>query len=325
MSLLTHGHSGGSTSQNLAERIVRLLRSSNRPLLAREIADRLGVDRTAVNQALYTHRVPAVRDESFRWRHDGDFKGDPQEPGNAASRQEPTASGQARASGSHLTSRRLGPEPAAPRPLDIGAAGVTWALQTFDKWVAAGRRGIAVAKSERWALALLLVALEDHLISRRARAAVVTTDQPLLVARALKVVSDDVHMGGLGHQLQDSAITVYELGAETRRLRGEAIDAVGEGPILIALLGCRGVRKQRAVTYLDGPYQARLAIDYPGPLLQSSRELLASSFGEPLPESPLQKEVLTDLRADGQMPNYSTPRERELSALFGDDWETRSP
>lgn len=309
-----------SPSSTLAERILRLLQSSKRPLLAREIAERLGTDRSAVNQALYGQRLPAVRDGSFRWRLDSDFKAAPPEtvkpplPMQSTSRSTGVAGG-------HMSTSRLGPDPAAPRPLEVGAAGVEWAVGAFDEWVAAGHRGIAVAKSERWALALLLVAIEDHLLTRHARAAVVTTDQPLLVARSLKIVSPDVHIGGLHHLLGQSAITVYQLGLDTRRLRGEAIEALDGGPILLALLGCHGVGKTRAINHLEGPYESRLAIDYPGPLLQSTMRLLRSWFGDPLPESSVQTEVLTDLSSSGEMPNYSTARERELRALFGDDWQ----
>jgi hypothetical protein len=309
-----------STPDTLAERIVQLLRSSNRPLLAREIAERLRTDRSAVNQALYGGRLPAVRDESFRWRLDSGFKAAFRESAKSPL-QQPSAGLTAGPATSHMSSTRLGPDPAAPRPLEVGAAGVEWAVGAFDEWVAAGHRGIAVAKSERWALALLLVAIEDHLLTRHARAAVVTTDQPLLVARSLKIVSTDVHIGGLHHLLGQSAITVYQLGLDTRTLRGEAIEALDGGPILLALLGCHGVGKTRAINHLEGPYQSRLAIDYPGPLLQSTMRLLRSWFGDPLPESSVQTEVLTDLSSSGEMPNYSTARERELRALFGDDWQ----
>lgn len=307
-----------SSPHTLADRIVRVLRSSNRPLLAREIAERLGTDRSAVNQELYGRKLPALRDASFRWRFDGESEasGEPVMPplqGPSANRIAGPAT--------HMSSIRLGQEPATVRPLQVGAAGVAWAVEAFDGWVAAGRRGIAVAKSERWALALLLIAIEDHLVTRHARAAVVTTDQPLLVARSLKLVSPDVQMGGLHHLLGQSAITVYQLGSDTRRLRGEAIEALDDGPILLALLGCRGVGRTRAINHLEGPYQSQIAIDYPGPLLQSTRQLLRSWFGDPLPESALQKEVLTDLGPSGEMPNYSTARERELRALFGDDWQ----
>jgi hypothetical protein len=304
----------------LAERIVRLLQSSKRPLLAREIAERLGTDRSAINHALYGHGLPAVRDESFRWRLDSDFKAAPPELVKPQLPM-PSTSGSAVEAAHHMSRSRLGSDPTAPRPLAVGAAGVEWAVDAFDEWVTAGHRGIAVARTERWALALLLIAIEDHLLTRHARVAVVTTDQPLLVARTLKLVSRDVQIGGLHHLLGQSAITVYQLGLDTRRLRGEAIEALDGGPILLALLGCQGVRKTSAVNYLEGPYQSRLAIDYPGPLLQSTMRLLRPWFGDPLPESSLQKEVLTDLSSSAEKPNYSTARERELRALFGDDWQ----
>jgi len=54
----------------------------------------------------------------------------------------------------------------------VDGEGITWGLRAFDEWLAAGRRGIAVARSERWAMALVLLALEDHLITKGARAAV---------------------------------------------------------------------------------------------------------------------------------------------------------
>ncbi len=304
----------------LAERIVRLLQSSKRPLLAREIAERLGAERSAVNQALYGQRLPAFRDESFRWRIDSNFKPAPPESPKPLSSGSP-AFRVAGADGSRMSATRLGADPNAPRPLEVGAAGVEWAVGAFDQWVAAGYRGIAVAKSERWALALLLVAIEDHLVTHDARAAVVTTDQALLLARILKIVSPDVQIGGLHHLLGQSAITVYQLGLETRRLRGEAIEAMDGGPILLALVGCHGVGKTRSLNHLDGPYQSSLAIDYPGPLSQSTMGQLRSWFGDPLPESSLQKEVLTDLSSSGDLPNYSSARERELRALFGENWQ----
>ena len=298
---------------------MRLLRSSSRPLLAREIAERLHVDRNVVNRALYGSQIPAVRDESFRWRIVSDLtvtsaEAKPQPPQTREREVQSLDS-------THMHASRLGSQPAAQPPFAVGAAGVSWALEAFDQWVAAGRKGIAVARSERWATALLLVAIEDHLIAREARAAVVTTDQPLLLARILRLVSPNVQIGGLHRLLAQSAVTVYRLGADTRYLRGEAVEAMDEGPILLALLGCRGVGRTRSINHLEGPYQSRLAIDFPGPLLQSTKNLLRPWFGEPLPESPLQKDVLTDVNPSGARPNYSSARERELRALFGDDWQ----
>jgi hypothetical protein len=284
----------------LPDQIVEVLRLSDRALLAHEVAQRLGLDHAVVNRVLLGGSLTAIQDDSFRWRL-------------------PAATG-------------TGARPNPPmRPAASVALRRPWlqarfpskvsheALSAFDRWVRAGRQGIAVTSTERSAAALLLLAVEDHLTLPRARAAIVTGDQPLLLARLLKVISADVHISGFSHGLVNGTVTVYMLGYETHRLEDEALAAERRGPILLALLGCRRVRAPIAVMHLVGPYRSRLAIDYPGPLRQSTRDLLGPVFGAPLADSVLQRETLTDLARPAEATPYSTAIQRELEALFGDD------
>jgi hypothetical protein len=286
--------------RTLRERIAGLLRSSDRPLLAREIADRLGVDRTTVNRILHGGELMAVQDDSYGWRL-------------------PVASAASPLVAS-TTGSRLGRDPEPVSPLDVPPPAVQWALDALDRWVAAGRRGIAVASTELGAKALLLLAVEDHLSAPGRRVAVATGDQPLLLVRSLRVVSEDVHLSGFGHRLRDGMVTVYALGSDTYRLREEALAAEPDGPLLLALVGCRRVRSRITIRHLGGPYRSRLAIDYPGPLPRSTMDLLAPEFGGPLSDSPVQRDVLTDFSRSGERTAYATARARELAALFGDDW-----
>jgi len=139
----------------------------------------------------------------------------------------------------------------------------------------------------------------------------------------MKALTPDVDIAGPRRVLKDRAVTVYEVGWETVRLRAEAAEALQDGPVMLALLSGRQLRRTPTLDQFNGPFESRLAIQYPDPVLSRlNRQLLAAALGEPLPSSAVQRDVLSDVGSRrGERP-FATPRERELTALFGDHWRT---